>query len=286
MTYHNLTMAKLRSKAELKKAKPEFIDGELMKEYQEPEIFKMKFQQSENCRLFRKAWGIPAKGFESFERRFQFHEDLRKKDYEYSKLDRCKSRWSEVTKKRMAWARGKIKKSELELAEFNFALTIPTVKYDFDLDGVVIIEKKPTYWRSFIETCLLLQNPMPQFIQRPLPKPKLQRSNELQRYELTIENIFADTTIRDFSAPEFIRMLKKYRKTLPGYGPTKRSKSSFKAGQMILELDENGSLYDWEKADKIEGLEDIPSTSPREDQRRKNRVKQIRHRTKRRLGLI
>ena len=272
-----------------KNIKPiKIIDGETLREYQEPEIFKLKFQQSKTCNLFRKAWHIPTKGFSGDNAYYEFHAGLTKKDSEYIKSDKYKLRYAEIVKKRKKWAEGKIRKSDLDFTEHNFSLFIPGVKYNFDLDRITILEKKPIYWRDFVEECLLLKNPLTKFVYRPLPEPKIEWSNDLQRYKLIIENIFSDTTNKDFDNPIFTEKLKNMQKKLSGYGRVPRSKGAFKIDSKILESDKNlSSSSDWEKVDYVYGEQsDISKEIGAIETKRKKAIEVRRHRIKKRLGII
>ncbi len=264
----------------------EILDSETLREYQEPELFKVKFQKSETCRSFRRAWHIPVDGFDDYSAYSPFHTDLRKKDYDYAESEKFPKHRAEFIKSRKAWAEGKITAGALEMAEWSFARLTPSVKYDEDLDGLVRTYKKPLYWRDFIEECVLLRDVRPTFVTRPLPEPKVSWNNGLQRNELTIENIYSDTAVKDFTSREFTEKFNKLRKRLPGYGPRPRSKKSFGFGIKVLELEDSG-LSDIQKADKIEGIE-IKAIAfmknPDVDLKNKNRVKTVRHRMKKRIG--
>lgn len=270
-----------------KRSSQKIIDGETLREYQESTLFKMGFQESEMCYIFRRAWHVPPDGFDDHESYIIFHSDLQEKDLAYVKTEKYLKRHTELIKKRRAWANGKVTDGELEFAERNFVRFVPSIKYNEDIDYVVRKSKKPIYWRGFIEECLLFKNVNPTLVMRPLPEPKLSWSNYLQRNELTIENIFPDTTVKDFSNREFTEKLKKSQKKLIGYGLTRRKKPNFSFGMKVFELEDSG-LSNIEKADKVRGVNTIDDAfmrSPHEDIKSKNRVKTARRRLKRRINL-
>jgi hypothetical protein len=280
-------MSAKKRKTSKKRPSQKIVDGRTLRGYQEPELFKAKFQRSATCHSFRRAWNIPPDGFRDYGIYSTFHTDLREKDRDFAKSEECLKHHAKLIESRKAWAKGKITNGDLDIAERRFAHFIHSVKYDEDLDLVVHLSKKPVYWRSFIEGCLLFRDARPTLVTRPLPEPKVLWSNDLQRNELTIGNIFPDTTAKDFTDRRFTEKLKELQKRLPGYGPRPRSKKSFSFGMKVLEL-ENSGLSNQEKADKIAGInidsEDFMK-SPREDLKSKNRVKTMQRRMKKRTGL-
>ena len=281
-------MSSKKHRVSIKQISQKIVDGKTLREYQEPELFKVKFQPSSICRSFRAAWDIPPDGFMDYGIYSTFHTNLREKDCDFAKSEECLKHHTKLIESRKAWAKGKITNGDLDLAERRFAHFIPSVKYDEDLDLVVHLTKKPVYWRNFIEECLLFRDVRPTLVTQPLPEPKVSWNNNLQRNELTIGNIFSDTAAKDFTDRRFTEKLKKLQKKLPEYGSIPRGKKSFSFGMKVLEL-ENSGLSDREKADKIAGInidgEDFMK-SPREDLKSKNRVKTTRRRMKQRIRPI
>lgn len=263
-----------------KTVRPKIRDVETMREYQEAQLFKRDFQRSRQCQLFRVAWGMPLDGFPDYQSIEAWEDRSQTRFDEFMKTEKFKSQQAALVGKRHLWADGKISKGELEIEERGFSMLEPQTKFDIDLERLLVKLNKPLYWREFVEDCILYRDVDDfTFITRPTPKPVLKWSNSLQRNELTIQNIFPDTTIKDFSHTEFVEELKKLQKKLPGSGIRMRAKRSFKAEQELQALDAETGLHDYEKADVIYKPSD---DSAQEDQKRKNRVKQVRHRSKKR----
>jgi hypothetical protein len=265
---------------------PEIVDGTKLREYQEPQLFKQKFQRSETCRLFRKAWHIPPDGFEKYSSYGIFHDELRKMDAAYATSETFTKNRATLIAKRKLWAEYKISDGDLELATYEFARRIPSVKYDEDLDSIVRKSKKPPYWRSFIEECLLFHEAETEFVNRPPLELKAKWNNDLKRYEILIGNIFYDTTAEEFAERRFTKTLHDLQKRYLAYGPVPRQKKNFPLDMGILKHETSG-LTDRMIADEVEGDTDTKSStfmrSPREDQKRKNKVKTARKRLKKRL---
>jgi hypothetical protein len=275
-------MSPKKKKTIKKDGLPEIIDGTTFREYQEPELFKKKFQASETCRLFRQAWHIPAAGFDEYSSYAPFHEELRKKDRVYTESDEFIKRRAILLKARRKWADGKMTDGDLEFATYEFGRRLPSVKYDEDVDSIVRKSNKPSYWRNFIEECLLFREVRPTFITRPPLELKARWSNDLQQYEIVIGNIFYDTAAKDFTATDFTRKLKELQKKLSGHGRKPRQKKSFGYGLKILELEGSG-LTNLQKADRIEGVDSEDAffgKSPKDDAKRKSRLKTRKRRMK------
>jgi hypothetical protein len=258
------------------------IDGATSREYQAPELFKKKFQNSLECRKFRLAWQIPVNGYDDHRAYGTFYEHLHAQDRAYAKSEKFVSNRAILLEARKKWAEGKIRDGELEWNTREFERRIPSVKYDEDLDTIVRKSKKPPYWRNFIEECILFHDVDPTFISRPRLEPKLQWSNDRQDYEIIIGNIFADTTAEDFRSIGFAHQLKKLQTKLAVHAPTPRRKKNFEPGLKLMDL-EDDKLTDREKADLIEGISPNDPTfmkTPKQDEKRKSKIKSMRRRIK------
>ena len=250
------------------------------KEYQEALLFRLSFQKSKQCLLFRVAWGIFGYGFKNYGEYNEWYKNLIEKTNTYYKSKKEKDRKNKILEKRKELSDGKITDTDFRFFAHRSTFAIPLNKYNYDIDQITIHSGKPIYWRDYIEECLIFETPLSFFPIRPLPEPELKWDFENQFYELIIENVFPDTTTKDFDRKEFTEKLKKLQKKLPGYKDKKtRVKRSFDFGMKVKSLDDTTKLTDWEKGEEIEGEAEFENFGSIE-KRRKNKVKQARHRFK------
>lgn len=257
-------------------------------ESQNAELFRIGFLDSSECLKFRKAWDIPEGGFDA-----QSDYDLWNKKFfqaisDYYASDKNKARLKKLGKKKMELGKGKITESDFAFYAQELAFANPNYKYGYDVMRVVLASEKPTYWKEYIEQCLVFKNPKYPAPWKPLPEPKLRWNEEFQFYDLVIENIFPDTGTKDFDDPRFTEKLDELKKKIPGnssYRP--RYKKNFSYGMDVLKLDaEAPYLVDTEKAqelsDKLKGKEKTPLVGIT-GKREKGRMRQNRGRYKKYL---
>jgi hypothetical protein len=255
-------------------------------QYQNALIFRQTFQKSNKCKKFRIAWGIPLDGFKDHQSYQAWYKKVLQETNEYYKSEKYKKQQKKLLDKRIQWAKGKITKSDLHLFGLRATFAIPLPKLTYDIDTYTIESGKPIYWRYYIEECLLFETPRLSFPTRPLPDPKLKWNFDYQFYELIIENVFPDTTTKDFDDKKFTGKLNKLQKKLLGYEEKKsRQKKSVEFGLQIINADEKKPyLSDLEKAEEITGEKYIGNKKSDlmwiNKKREGDRIRQIRKRTK------
>ncbi len=261
--------------------KVKLIKIEETREYQEADIFRREFQDSETCKDFRARWKIPQNGLENSDQFEEWEKGWMKYYDRFEKTEKFKTQYKRLKRVRVQFGLEPPHVSDLEWAELQFSLLHPLNKFDFDLDRLTLRTlRKPLYWRPFIRDCVLFHTVESEMISRPVPKPRLSWDNRLQRNVITIEDIFPDTTVSDFNSTDFTEKLRELQKKLPGYGILPRVKKNFKIEQVLPDLDSQGALSDALKADEVYGpIEDI---SRDQDRKRAQRIRQIRHRTRKR----
>lgn len=269
-----------------KSAKPRLTQAEMIKkiyarEYQEAEVFKLDFQESKECKDFRKAWGIPREGFPDHQSYQQWNAKLIETTNAYTRSERYIRDRKQIKEKRKEEFERKITRTSFKVFANHVQLRIPLFKYEFDVDQTTIKSGQPIYWREFIEKCILMNNFEAMPVRRPPPEPRVSWSNDSFMYELVIENIFPDTTQKDFNDRWFKKKFKDLQTKLPGYKkirPRRKKKFDYVLGVLKAD-DEMPDTSDIEKSDHIEGVnesEDLAGT----DRKRLNRLKQTRHRLK------
>lgn len=255
-------------------------------QYQEALLFKLAFQKFNHCLKFRKAWKISDKGFVDYREYNIWYNKLLENSNKYLTSKKYKDYQQQVVDKRKDYHQGKITKNDLELFATQVHLTIPIQKYEFDIDQITICSGKPTYWRYFVERCLLFDDFEISPITRPLPEPKLCWDSYNRVYELFIENIFPDTTTKDFDNPSFTRRFRELQKKLPGYQFSRpRLKKKIEYDLKVLELDLGAKLSDSEKTEEIEGEVDSLDFGVVE-KKRTNKLKQTRYRLRKYIGKL
>ncbi len=269
-------------------AKPRLTQEEMIKkiyarEYQEAEVFKLDFQESKECKDFRKAWGIPSEGFPDYQSYERWNTKLNETTNAYIRSEQYIRDREQIQEKRKEEYEKKITRTSFEVFANHVQLRTPLFKYEFDVDQTTINSGQPVYWRHFIEKCILMSNFEVMPVRRPIPEARISWSNESFMYELIIENIFPDTTQKDFKDRGFQKKFRDLQTKLPGYKkiiPRRKKKFDYVLG--VLKADaEMPDTSDTEKSDHIDGVnesEDLAGT----DRKRLNRLKQTRHRLKRR----
>lgn len=252
---------------------------ETPKAYQDAYIFRVQFQQSDFCCQFRKAWKIPETGFKNHKEYEKWYVKLIEDTNTY-----CKSKkYKDVEKKKEEMR--KLNDQNLKLFSLRSMFAIPLTKFTYDVDKATLRSGKPVYFRDYVEECLLFENPRISFPTRPLPEPKLQWNFEHQFYDLVIENIFPDTTSKDFDNKKFTQALEKLKAKLPGYTEKKtRTKKNFDKGVAVIAIDtQEPHLDDFQKMELVLG-EDLAlgllDAEENKEQKIKNNIKQTRSRTK------
>lgn len=228
---------------------------------------------------FRKAWNIPAQGFRDNREVTLWSKSLIRDTNAYCQSKKYRQDQQQILEKRKQEYEGKVAHTDVELFVSEKWLLVPLHKFDYDIYQITQESGQPVYWQRFIKQCLLLEDFEPYPVQRPTPEPKLHWSNSSQSYDLTIENIFADTTTKDFDNPEFTKKLKELQKKLPGYvGKQTRKKRGFELGRGVLEIDvKHPELSDIQKSDEIIGpVKSVNFSS--EERRRAKIIKQTRQR--------
>ena len=247
--------------------------------YQATYLIKRKFQASPECLEFRKAWKIPVQGFQDRKEFSLWSKSLIRDTKAYCQGAKYRQDQQQILKKRKHEYEGKITHLDFKLFAFEKWLLVPLHKFNYDIDQITKEFGQPIYWRSFIEQCLLYKDFEPFPVQRPLPEPKLHWNNFSQSYDLTIENVFADTTTKDFDKQEFTEKLKELQKKLPGYTEKQtRKKKGFVLGRGVLETDvKHPRLSDIQKYEEIFG-EVTSEDFGEEERRRAKSIKQARYR--------
>ncbi|RJO61202.1 hypothetical protein C4544_03465 [candidate division WS5 bacterium] len=256
-------------------------------EYQEALLLKLWFQKSDECLKFREVWDIPAGGFTGYQEYNIWYQKLIADTNTYLTSDKYKEWQKKLTVKHKERYQGKITPVDVEIFAYRAHLTVPLHKFEHDVGQATIHSGKPVYWRYFIERCLLFKDFDVFPVTRPLPEPKTHWDNYTQTYDLTIENIFPDTTTKDFDDRRFTRKLKEMQKKLPGYQKSRpRLKRKLEYGLKALELDkQRPGLSDVEKTEELEG--EVSSGNWGEiERKRANNLKHTRRRLKGYLGKI
>lgn len=250
------------------------------KAFQDAYIFRVNFQQSDRCLEFRRAWKIPESGFKHYKEYEKWHIKLIKGTNAYYKSEKYK----DVEKKKEKMR--KLNDQNLKLFSLRSTFVIPLLKFSYDIDQITIRSSgKPVYFRDYIEECLLFETPRISFPTRPLPEPKLQWNFEHQFYDLIIQNVFSDTTSKDFDNKKFTQALERLKAKLPGYTEKKtRTKKNFDKGVAVLAIDkQEPHLDDFQKMELVLG-EDLAlgllDDEGNKEQKIKNNIKQTRSRTK------
>lgn len=252
-------------------------------ERQNAELFKIKFQTSGKCISFRKAWGIPDKGFNTQKEHGFWYKKYIESINTYYKSDKYKERNNELKKKRREFADDKITESDIFFFSQRLAFANPEYKYEYDLNRMVLNSGKPIYWKDFIEQCILFNNPTYGFPQKPLPQPELRWNREYQFYDLIIENIFPDTVTKDFDEIDFTNKLKELKKKIPGHSEYhSKYKKNFDFGMKIIEIDKEDYLSDIEKTQDLNGIIYNKKSNPLwiKGKRERDRLRQNRSRMK------
>lgn len=251
------------------------------REYQATYLFKRTFQASALCLDFRKAWRIPIGGFKDEKEFKPWYKSLARESNEYVQSEKYSEDQEQIQEKIKQESENKITRTELELFASDKRTLIPVEKFDYDIDQVTLESGKPVYWRRFIERCLLFGD----FDFYPVLKPPLDLNlrwhNDSQSYDLTISNIFSDTTTKDFDDPGFTKKLKELQAKLPGHTNKKiRKKKNFEFGLQIHKVDtEHPGFSDVQKSEEIMGEVDSIDFGP-EERRRAKKVRQTRYRLK------
>jgi hypothetical protein len=250
------------------------------KAYQDALIFRTAFQQSKFCIQFRKAWKIPEEGFKDYKEYEKWNVQLIEDTNAFYKSKKYKN----IEKKKEEMR--KVNDQDLNIFCLRSIFVIPLLKFNYDVDNATLRSGKPVYFRDYIEECLLFKIPRISFPTRPLPEPKLQWDFNNQFYNLTIENIFPDTTSKDFDNKKFTEALEKLKTKLPGYGEKKtRVKKNVESGLNLLEIDaKNLGLDDFQKFELLTHQDLALEVDGKAEQKIKNNVRQNRLRVKKYLS--
>ncbi len=253
---------------------------------QQAEIFRLIFQDSKRCRMFRNLWGISPKGFNNREKYRNWDKKIINETNEYRKSEKYKKFKEQINKKKLDHAKGKATQFDLELFSQDIQLHDPSYKLEFDISNITLKSGKPIYWRDFIEQCLFFKNPDICFPDKPLPTPTLKLDSRYQFYELIIDNIFPDTDIKDFNSKSFREQFEKLRVKLPGFNKlAPRYRKDLEFGLKLIEIDRNMPyLSDFEKYEKITGEDWAQKVNGKQEKNIKNKVRQARLRIKKLLG--
>lgn len=251
--------------------------SEQSKEYQNAYAFALRFQASKLCLEFRVAWKIPPTGFKSYAEHQAWERQLFKKTNEWLAGEKYASFSKQRDQMRLKEAKGQVSRSDLLVFAWSIEQTVPLYKYQSDINDVLRREDLPAYWKGFVEKCLLFANPEIHPVVRPEPKARARWSNDLQGNVLEIENIFADTPVKDFRSKRFVRDYLILVQKLPGYWLTQtRAKKNFEKYQTALKLtkDERGS--DYEFGEMLYG----PTEDGKVENKNKEKAKKIRYHAK------
>lgn len=249
------------------------------KELQEAEIFALRFQASDRCLDFRKAWDVPEDGFKTRNEYVEWQARLNDQSNKYIGSENYQQLEKAIREKKLSVAQGFATDTELKWLANRAWKMVPVHKFSFDVGQVAIQEGKPEYMCDFVEQCLLFKKPDMIGIIRPTLKPKLVWDDYACVYSLVIENVFPDTTTKDFDDPWFTRELRALQKKMVGYTEKKaRKKSTYDYGIKLRVLDERfPAMTDAEKADEIFGdIQDVDFAE--KEKRRKATVRQLRRR--------
>lgn len=254
---------------------------------QQAEIFRLIFQESKSCKMFRIRWGIPAKGFKNRNDYYKWNNELNKEINEYHKSNKYKKYREEIKRKKIEQAEGKIRQFDLDLFVQNIVLRDPYYKLEHDISWITLKSSKPIYWRDFIEQCLFFENPDICFPDKPLPTPKLEWNSKYQFYELVIKNIFPDTDAKDFTNRYFLREFEKLKIGLPGFNNLKpRHRKDLDFGLKLIEIDRSRPyLSDFEKYEEITDEDWARKVNLKQERKIKDKVRQARIRINKLLGL-
>lgn len=254
------------------------------KEYQVSSMFKRAFQSSPHCLKFREAWKIPIKGLGNEQEYATWYGSLIQETNEYYQSERYRGVQEKIKEKRKEVYEGKITDNELKFFASQKWLLVPLHKFDYDVDQTTLASGRPVYWRDFIERCLLFEEFDIFPVRKPVLQARLYWDNYSQSNDIKIENIFPDTTTKDFDNPEFVKKLKELQTKLPGYTKKQtRIKKNFEFGQRLLKLDaERPGLSDIQKVEEIDGP--VNSVNWGEEERRlAKKAKQTRYQLKKYL---
>ncbi len=254
---------------------------------QQAEIFRLIFQESKSCKMFRIRWGIPANGFKDRNEYREWDKKHIDKVNEYRKSQEYKKYNEQIKRKKNDLAKNKITQCDLEVFAQNIQLHDPDYRLEFGISWITLKSGKPIYWRDFIEQCLFFEKPDLCFPDKPLPIPKLKWDNRYQFYELTIDHIFPDTDVKDFSSKYFQKQFEKLKVKLPGFNKqAPRYRKDLEFGLKLLEIDRVApNLSDFEKYEEITGEDWAQRVNGKQEKNIKNKIRQARLRIKKLLGL-
>lgn len=244
-------------------------------------MFNFKFVRSKECKDFRQAWGIPEDGFMNHTSYEAWANLLNEKTNIYRQSEKYVRDRRQVDEKHKEECEKKITRGAFEAFANHVWLRLPLVKYDFDLHQTTLKSGKPVYWEHFIEKCILMNDFEVMPVRRPKPESRVSWNNDTQAYELTIYNIFPDTTMQDFNDRWFKDRFKEQQAKLPGYKKIRsRRKQKFDYAFGVLQADdEMPSESDLVKTEYLEG-ENNSDDLGEVDRRRMNKLKQTRSRLK------
>ncbi len=257
-------------------------------DYQVAFSFRTKFQKSKGCLKFRIAWGIPQLGFKNSADYYEWDKEHVKQINAYNKSEKYKEHQQKIKNKRQEYFDRKITEFDFKWYAQGVNFANPNFKFSYDIDQITLNSGMPIYWRDYIEECLLFENPRVTFPSKPLPEPTLKWNEMYQFYELIIDNIFPDTTTKDFDNKKFTKKLKELKLKIPGgRTPQSRKKKNFEFGIELLELDkQKPELSDFEKTETIKNKSLIDNLDIVKERKIKNNTRQIRKRTKKYIGNI